>query len=414
MINIKELLKNELIQGSIALFIMINIFNVLNFLFHFISGRMLGPADYGILTTLMAIIYILAIPSDTISTVLSRFATKFYVKKDYGSLKALMLKSIKKLLWIGLAGLAFFFILAIPLGNFFELSPALVILLGVIFVGVLLTPILRGVLQGIKSFNYLGVSFFIEGFIKVFFAVILIWLGWNVYGPITAIVLSLFLVFLANFLFKPFKQILSSKTKHTKIKGIYSYSVPVVVAMTFITLFYTIDILLAKKFFGAEIAGLYGAISMIAKIIFFATVPISKALFPLASERNDKQASTKNLAKKALGLVLLLGIIALIFYLAFPKLILWILYGSDYLVLSNLLIYPSIAMTFLALTNLLVFNNLSKHKDKTVYALPVFFIIQLALLILFHATLFQFILMLIIGNAITFLYFLINMFRHEK
>ena len=54
---------DELLKGSFILFIMINIFNLLNQVFHLIMARLLGPADYGTLTVLFSLIYIFAIPS---------------------------------------------------------------------------------------------------------------------------------------------------------------------------------------------------------------------------------------------------------------------------------------------------------------------------------------------------------------
>ncbi len=62
----------SLMGGSIILLISINIFNALNFLFHFFMARMLTISDYGILAALMSIVYVLTIPSEAIQTIISK------------------------------------------------------------------------------------------------------------------------------------------------------------------------------------------------------------------------------------------------------------------------------------------------------------------------------------------------------
>jgi len=412
--NFTKFFKNELVRGGLYLTIMMNIFNAIGFLFQFISARVLGPADYGILTTIMALIYILAIPSDSIQTIISRFSTKYSTKKDYPRLKNLMFSGIRKFLFLGFLGFLLMALLSGVIGSFLDINFIFIILLGVMAIGMLIIPVLRGILQGTKKFNYLGFSFIIEGTIKLLLVIILFLFGLRIFSPVFSIILSVFVAFVFIFTFSPIKKIIFSKRIKEKVTGIYSYSFPVLLALTCITIFYTIDLLLAKRFFGGEIAGLYGAIAILSKIIFFFSVPISRALFPIVSEKNDNKISTKSIVWKTLSFMFGLGILALLAYLIFPKLIIYILYGSQYIGFSTYLIYPTIAMVFLSLTNIIIFSNLSNPKDKSVYFLPIFVIIQLVLLFLFHNTLMQFISMLILGNSITFLYFLINLIKNEK
>jgi len=410
---IKRFLKNDLIKGSFILLILFNLFNLLNFIFHFISARLLGPADYGILATLMAMIYIINIPSEAIQTVISRFTTTAYVKKDFGALKLLVTKSLGKFLILGVIGLFIFFIFSGLLSDFFKIEKGLILMLGLVFALTLLTPIPKGLFQGMKKFGYLGSTFFLEGLLKVGLTIFLILIGWKVYGAMAAITMALLLTFLLNLILPPTTKVFKAKKSKLQIKGIYSYSIPVLIAITSITVFYTIDMLLAKRFFGAEVAGLYGAIAMVSKIVFFVSVPISRALFPLASENTDKKKSNGSLTKVSLFLVGLLSLFVLLIYIAFPELVIKILYGSQYLEFSKYLIYPTIAMVILSLTNILIFANLSKKNNKPIFMLPIFVILQIILISLFHQTIMQFIWMLIIGNAITFIYFLISLFRHE-
>ena len=57
--------------------------------------------------------------------------------------------------------------------------------------------------------------------------------------------------------------------------------------MLAIVLMYSLDIILAKRFFSAEDAGKYAVISMLGKMIFFGTAAIGKAMFPFTSENYE-------------------------------------------------------------------------------------------------------------------------------
>ena len=93
---LNKFFSNELKKEAAMLFICMNIFNFLNFLFHFSMGRLLGPSDYGTIAVLMSIIYIYSVPTEAIQTFISRYTSKFNLKKEYGKIKFLMFKSLRK------------------------------------------------------------------------------------------------------------------------------------------------------------------------------------------------------------------------------------------------------------------------------------------------------------------------------
>jgi O-antigen/teichoic acid export membrane protein len=93
---LKKLRKDELVRGSLILIIMIGIFNILNYIFQISMARMLGPADYGVLAVLMSIVYIFGIPSEAIQTIISRYTSKFNVRRSLGKIKEMLIKSVKR------------------------------------------------------------------------------------------------------------------------------------------------------------------------------------------------------------------------------------------------------------------------------------------------------------------------------
>ena len=93
---IKDLLKSEFGKGTIILFFTMNVYNFLNFLFHFAMGRMLGPSDYGVLAVLMSIVYIYGVPTEAIQNIISKYTSNLNYKKKDGKIKFLMIKSLRK------------------------------------------------------------------------------------------------------------------------------------------------------------------------------------------------------------------------------------------------------------------------------------------------------------------------------
>jgi len=402
-------LSKELTKGGIILFICFNIFNFLNLIFNFMAARFLGPVDYGILATLMSIIFIFSIPNEAIQTIISRFSTKFNVEKDKGKIKNLMIKGVKKFAILSVICFLIFASFSSLIGKFLFIENRLILLTGIFLFGTFLIPITRGILQGTKKFSGLGFTYVSESLIKLILAIALLVIGWGVYGAITGVILGILAAFVLSFF--SLKDILGAQRKKVKIEGIYSYSLPTLISLASIMVFFSLDTILARRFFPADTVGYYSAISNLGKIIFLGTWGISRAMFPLASEKHDEKKDAFPLLEQSFLVVLLISAAVLFFYFTIPKQIISILYGNQYTVVSGILIYPSIAMTILALTNIFVLYNLCVNKPKRNYLTIFFTVLQVILLSLFHASLMQFMLMLILSNILFFLGMFIISFK---
>lgn len=405
--GLKGLLRNELVKGSLVLFILISIFNLFNYVFHFSMARLLGPADYGVLAVLMSIAYVFGIPSETIQTVISRYTSNFNLKKKFGKIKDLFYRGVKRGLQVAFVLFILFLIFAYFISDFLNINYWLVSITGLLIFVSFIVPVARGVLQGRKKFSGLGINMVSESVLKVVIAVSLVLLGWKVYGAIFAVISGILLSFFLSFLFM--REVLSSKREESNAKGIYTYSFPVFIAISSIVLMYSLDIILAKRFFPAEVAGQYAFVSMIGKAIFFGSYAIGKAMFPLTSEHYENGKKTFNLFKQARNLILLIAGIALVLYYLFPETIIRILSlgSTEYLAASNILFILGLSLTFLSLTNLKIIYSLSIKRMKFASFLILFVIIQIILLTLFHNSLMSFSLAFLFSNFLIFLYSLI-------
>ena len=393
-------LKNELVKGSFILLVLFNIVFLLNALFRVISARMLEPADYGLLAALIGLVFLLGAPSEAIQTIISRYTSKFLNNNE--KIKGMFVKSLKRAVVISLFCVLIMAALSGIIGDVLKVDFKYIILISFFFFGFFIMPSVRGVLQGKKKFTQLGSSFLIESITKVVLTPLLIMAGLKVYGALGAILFSLAVSFFISLLF--IREILKSKADNTKIDGIYDYSWPVFISSLCILAFYSLDIIFAKIFFSASDVGMYAAISDMGKMIFWGTIPISKAMLPIISEKRDKKASARKDIKGALLLVIGACLIGLIIFALFPEILLKIFYGVKYLKFSSLLAYFGISMFFLAITNIFIYDLMAKGSKESLY-LVLFVAIQIVFFMLFHANILQFITALIASNFLTMLFF---------
>ena len=402
--RIIKIFGEEIVKGSFILFIMMNIFNFLNYVFHFSMARLLGPTDYSVLAVLMSIVYIFSVPAEGIQTVVSRYTVRFNIKKEHGKIKYLLIMAIKKLAYSSIILFLIYIPVAFFLGYFTKISAGLFIFTGTLIFGILLVPVFRGIIQGEKKFKSLGYNMIIESILKVILSTIFVVVGFNVYGAVGGVISAVLITLLISFIF--IKKIFKSKIEKTKIEGILSYSFPVLIVIFTIMVMASLDIIFVKSVFSSETAGKYAVVSMLGKMIFFGTFSISKAMFPLTSENYDKGDKTKNIFKRAFFLVLGVCIVAVLGFWIFPKLIIGILFGSQYLDVSEILVFAGLSFSFLSLSNLSLIYLLSVRKKKLTWFV-LFILLETVAFIFFHGSLKEFSIAFMIINLIMFIVSLI-------
>lgn len=360
---IKKITSDELLKGSIILFLTFNIFNVLNFIFQFLMARMLGPAEFGIFASLMTLLYFMALPSESIQTIISKYTSGFNSQKKYGKIKNLLMKSLRKgiiaSLILFLALLPFFY----TFSYFLKIPFILVTLSGLILFSFFLIPSTRGVMQGMKKFGSLGTNMILDSFIKVIIAVILVSIGFGVYGAIMGIILGGLTALFISFI--PLKNIIKTKVENTDFSGIYKYGSPILFILLPILLMQSIDVFLARRFFSPESAGHYAVANLIGKMIFFGTLAISKTMFPISSEKfnsSNNIAKTSKIFHRSLIIVFSLCFFSLTILFFFPTILINTLFGREYLEISPIIFNIGLSFSFISFANLFLLYGLSVNK----------------------------------------------------
>ena len=137
----RQIFQSELVRGSVLLLAGFTTLNVLNYVFQLIMGRMLGPADYGVMAALLSVFIIFGIPASTITTVVTKFTCDFKAGDDFASVFSLLTNMSKRLLWLGVAISAFFIFGGSLLASFLKIPTVLpIVLLGILFLYYFLQP----------------------------------------------------------------------------------------------------------------------------------------------------------------------------------------------------------------------------------------------------------------------------------
>ncbi len=387
-------INKALLRGSIILLLSFGIYNFLNFMFHFSMARMLSVSDFGTLAALFSIIYIFSLFAESIQTVIVKYTSR---ESNKGKIKNIIKRALKKGLKISLLLFIVFAILAYPLSFLLKIDYLLLLVTVAMVFFIFTMPIIRGVLQGKKRFYELGFNMISESFLKIAVAVVLVFLGFKVFGAMLGAIFSSLAALAISSM--QIRDILASKESKERTDEIYAYSKPTFVLIFTIMAFFSIDILIAKIVFSSELAGTYALASILAKTIFFGTAPISKALFPLSSSEKSK-GKNQSLLISSLFILALCIIIALLLFYFFSDFIIKTFSGKSIPEASFVLFYIAIAMSLISITNLVVLYKLSVGKIKRYYLLPVFFLIEIVLLFLFSNSLFQFASAFIASSAI--------------
>lgn len=392
-------------KESVILFLSIIFANVLNYVFYMFISRMLGPANYGAFNSLQAIFLIFFLPAETIRLVITKYVSNLKVSENWGEINHLIRQSFYWLFGVGLVGggiTALFSPLIASFLNLTDFKPVMVVA-GLVPL-ILVTPIAFGLLQGLQRFTALGINIFMLTFVRMVSGVFLVWAGWGVSGALGGTLAQNIFTLLAIYwvtqsLFKQERLI-----KQTTRKEIYTYFIPVAVGLTAFAVLMNVDMLMVKHYFSAEQAGFYSAASLLGKAVVFTVSGIIMVMFPKVAELEARKQQTFLLLKKTLFYGVVIALLAALTFTVVPNLLIRILFGEKYLsVAPELLKYIGYAMFPLILINVIVNYNLAIHRWKFLNLLVVGTLMHILLLVIFHQSLKQVILVIGLSGLGNFL-----------
>ena len=378
----------------------------LGYLYHLLMGRLLGPSEYGVLASLLSLLYVFSVPTATFSLVATKFAADF--KKSRSFLE----KTEKKSFLFSLLFFLFFGVLTPLIASFLHLQALLpILLIGLCLALGFLVTFKGAILQGRLNFVPLAVGGTANAAIKLLLGIIFVYFGLGINGAILPMVIG---AIFSYFYFQHFlisKEVMvKEETSSPKLtnKEIWDYTKPIFFFTLSFALLYSIDIIFARHFLAPQEAGWYGALSTLGKIIYFLVSPLSLVLFPMASRKKSQEEKSDRLFRFSFSLAILIAIFLTAAYFLFPNLILRVFYGEQFLPAATYLGLFGVFLSFYSLAYFLGNFMLSQEKTKPVAFLPFLaLLLQVVLILFFHESILAILGVSIFACGLLFLSFLV-------
>jgi len=249
----------------------------------------------------------------------------------------------------------------------------------------------RGALQGLQYFTRLSVVNVLEVVAKVAIAYVLIRMSFGLKGAATAILLAPVVAYIMSYIFlqkdmKGTEGGVELKEVPLNRKELLRYSLPIAWGMILLSLLYSIDVFVMKKFFSSVESGQYIAISQVAKIILYLGIPIAGVMFPIITQ----QRITGEKHYKTLGLAVTLTLVVigilLVFYKFYSAILIQKMWGEQFKEGSYLLLSSSVLAAIITMINLFVNYYLSIKNYNFLWALTLFTAVQFQMVMRNHQT----------------------------
>jgi O-antigen/teichoic acid export membrane protein len=314
----------KFLGGSIILLIGSVFVSLANFGYNIGVARMLGPADFSHAAAAVTILMLVS----AITLAFQLVCTKLLAKEETVAGKAAVYQRLRKRAWAMGIGLGVFMVLASSvLTAYLRLSsPWIIILLAVGLTIYVPLGVKRGGLQGTCRFRALSWNMAVEAILKFVGAMVLIELGFGVLGAVAAISVSVALAYC-----------LPDGAGELRGPVVPAQPAPVGEAMQAIVFFVgqviisNIDILMVKHFFRPEVAGLYAAIALVGRLLYFGAWSIVSAMFPVSAEAKDEGGGGgRPLLALPLLMVTAMSVVFVLFLAAFPEVVFRSLFGTHF------------------------------------------------------------------------------------
>lgn len=386
---IMGLLSSPMSRAGVILTIANVMGGVLGYVYQVIMGRMLGPAEFALFSSVIALIMFLTSPLQAMLMIISRQVTILVVQLNFHAFRKLYWRSILGVIAIGLALILFILIFTSDLQLLLK-SPSVTvvwILLAIVFFSALF-QINNAFFQGEQRFTLLASAGLAVAFLKIPLGFLGVELGYGVEGALLGIMLALAITWLIGifaFRWRHTKPAiaLQSRTKNIKLADVWL----VLIANVLFAAMTQLDMVLVNWFFPSEIAGQYAAASVLGKAVLFLSAGVALSLFPMVTEKHFQDISTTHMLRQAVVLVALFsGVLAFLYWLIGPWLV-NVFYGKQFVLAGELLRWYGIAIMPMALVMVLKYYLLAKRRFLFVWLFLLAVPIQMYAISLWHTDL---------------------------
>jgi O-antigen/teichoic acid export membrane protein len=357
----------------------------LGYVFHFLTGRLLGPAQYAVVASAVAALYILNLPALIVQTVSARFTSVAAGQDRLGNVPRVLLQVSGLGLTVGLMVSAGLLIFRAPLAAYLQVADQRVIgILAAASLIAILVSATRGALQGLRRFVALSVNTSLDMGTRVLSAAGLVLMGLGTLGGVLALAIGPAVAYASSlFLISGLRD---AKTGlRPAFREVGGYAAMTTVAAVGTTYLYNADVLLSKHYLVPEAAGIYAAASILGRVVYFLGLTVAQVMFPEVATLHARDQPHYHVVDLSLGLVGVVAVGLVVTYAVVPSLVL-LPFGPAFSPVRPYLWPFAIALGMLTVANLFINYFLSIGSARFAIPLVTVCILETALITSFHSS----------------------------
>jgi O-antigen/teichoic acid export membrane protein len=330
--------------------------NALQLVFTLIFTRWLGASGYGSLAALVSAFLILLVGGQAVQAAAAREMTLGRMGAEAHASATLRAWS-RRLGELLVVATALSIALRVPISHVVGVpghpwAAAAIVPTGVMW---MLLSLQRGALQGIHAYRALAISLIVEAALRIVFAVALVAVGGSVTGAFLGTPAAFAAVAAALGVVLHRRLTGGERDEHVRpLRSLIAGQSGPVLGLLFLGILQNVDVTTAKHQLGGDRAGSYAAAAVAAKAVLWVAIGVSLHLLPEATRRAATGLDPRPVLLRALGVVAVVAIPALVIFAAAPHLLLRAAFGQKLTQGSSALLFLGLAMTLLAVAYLTV------------------------------------------------------------
>ncbi len=399
----KERGHSEILGGSVVMLLGTAVVSAINFGYTVAMARMLGPSGFGHASAAVTLLMLCS----AITLAFQLVCAKFVARNDTAGARAALVRSLMRRSWmVGIALAAALALGSSGVSHYLRLpSNSIVLLLAFGMAFYVPLGVRRGAMQGACDFPRLAGNLVLEGLVKFTTALVLVSIGFGVMGAVGALTASV----VAAYLLPPIGASFRSRSE-TCIPASFGEGMQAIVFFVGQVLINNIDILLVKHYFAPDRAGLYAAVALVGRVLYFASWSVVSAMFPISAGAKPKDHNASLLVVPLLLVVLLsVGFIMLLTFVPGP--IVHFVFGAGFREAEPLLSLYAAATGLYSLSVVLIAYEMSRRIANTAWIQLFFSLAIVGGITVFHATLRQVVIVQIVLMVVLLIAVSIPFFR---
>jgi glycosyltransferase involved in cell wall biosynthesis/O-antigen/teichoic acid export membrane protein len=335
-------------RGAVSFLVASAGINISNFIFHIVVSRLLGPAHYGAVGSILSILSLIAVPVGAAQLAVTQAVMGHVNNGQSFSLNRL----IRRALLVGIMAMLAFAALTQTIDGFLHLvSPLPLYLVGAWIPLAIVGAVLQGALIGEYRYRAVAFATFVGGGpIRLLFGAGMVLAGYGVTGAIVATILGQ--AFSTGSLLVSAGRKVRNQPQGSVVRTTRRDMTSSIAAIGSYTALIGIDTFLARHYFPAKLAGQYAAGAIAAHIALFVPGAIVAVAFPHWVSGEGISASSRKAFMQALKFTALLGILSAGALTVLSSLVVHVLFGSSYsgaIAIVGLLAFASAVIGILSL-----------------------------------------------------------------